>query len=121
MNSRGRGVVEAGMSARWETNEASECRVILASMSQADQTATEALPLDFAAAGAVDPTTVVIDYTNYRGQRARRRILPNRLWYGAVDWHPQAQWILDAWDLEKGAIRSFAMSEIHSWEPERRE
>jgi predicted DNA-binding transcriptional regulator YafY len=67
-----------------------------------------------------DPTTIVIDYTNYRGERARRRILPNRLWFGAADWHPEPQWILDAWDIQKGAIRSFAMRDIHSWEPDSR-
>jgi len=67
---------------------------------------------------AYDPTTIVIDYTNYRGERARRRILPNRLWFGAAEWHPEPQWILDAWDIEKGAIRSFAMRDVHSWEPE---
>jgi hypothetical protein len=32
--------------------------------------------------------------------------------------HPEPQWILDAWDVEKGVIRSFAMRDIHSWEPD---
>ncbi len=65
-----------------------------------------------------DPTTIVIDYTNYRGERAHRRVLPHRLWFGTADWHPEPQWILDAWDVEKGVIRSFAMRDIHSWEPD---
>ena len=82
--------------------------------------ATHMQQADVPSPAIVDPTTVVIDYTNYRGERSRRRILPNRLWFGAADWHPEAQWILDAWDVEKGVIRSFAMRDIHSWEPDSR-
>jgi predicted DNA-binding transcriptional regulator YafY len=81
--------------------------------------AAQSAPEDPLALAAIsDPTTIVIDYTNYRGERARRRVLPNRLWFGAADWHPEPQWILDAWDIEKGVIRSFAMRDIHSWEPD---
>ncbi len=80
-----------------------------AARSPAEPVAPEAVP---------DPTTIVIDYTNYRGERAHRRVLPNRLWFGTADWHREPQWILDAWDVEKGVIRSFAMRDIHSWEPD---
>jgi len=62
-----------------------------------------------------DPSVVVIDYTNYRGERAERRILPDRLWFGAAEWHPDPQWILDAWDVEKQTLRSFALAGVHSW------
>ena len=69
------------------------------------------------AVAADDPSAVVIDYTNFRGERSERRILPDRVWFGIAEWHPRAQWILDAWDLEKGALRSFTMADIHSWRP----
>ncbi len=60
---------------------------------------------------------VVIDYTNWRGERSERRIIPNMesLWFGFNDWHREAQWLLDAYDVEKGELRTFAMRDIHSW------
>lgn len=47
-------------------------------------------------------------YTNYRGETARREIIPERVWYGATKWHPEEQWLLDAFDVEKESLRSFA-------------
>lgn len=58
---------------------------------------------------------VRIDYTNYRGERAVRRVVPHRLYFGEVEWHSGTQWILDAWDVDKDAIRSFAMVDICRW------
>ena len=58
---------------------------------------------------------VVIDYTNHRGERAPRRILPLRIVWESSQWHPAEQWILVAVDIEKGVERSFAMKDIHSW------
>jgi predicted DNA-binding transcriptional regulator YafY len=61
---------------------------------------------------------VQILYTNYRGETAVRTILPIKIWFGATDWHPEAQWLLDAIDFEKGAKRSFALKDIKSWSVE---
>lgn len=60
---------------------------------------------------------VLISYTNHRGETADRRIMPIRLTFGLVSWHPGRQWLLDAKDLDKGEIRTFAMKDIHSWTP----
>lgn len=61
---------------------------------------------------------VVIDYTNWRGERALRTIEPRQLvWSEGNEFHPRPQWLLEAWDVEKGALRSFAMVDIHSWTP----
>jgi predicted DNA-binding transcriptional regulator YafY len=60
---------------------------------------------------------VEIDYVNWKGERACRRILPQSLYLGDVEWHPGRQWILDAWDLDKDAIRSFSMAGIRGWHP----
>jgi predicted DNA-binding transcriptional regulator YafY len=62
-----------------------------------------------------DQAVVEIVYTNYRGATDRRRILPSRLWFGCTEWHPQPQWLLDAWDLDKRALRSFALCDIAGW------
>lgn len=69
------------------------------------------------------PTTeVIVDYTNHAGNRRERRIAPPfKLSFGSNEWHPEQQWLLRAWDVEKKAFRSFAMKNIHSWRPAWRE
>jgi predicted DNA-binding transcriptional regulator YafY len=58
---------------------------------------------------------VRIVYTNYRGETARREIIPQRLWFGATKWHPDEQWLLDAIDVDKKSPRSFALRDIKSY------
>ena len=58
---------------------------------------------------------VSVLYQNYRGVTALRRIVPRKIWFGHTDWHPGEQWILDAFDVEKRAERSFAMADIKEW------
>jgi predicted DNA-binding transcriptional regulator YafY len=60
---------------------------------------------------------VRIDYVNYRGERAMRTIVPLRITFDHTEWHPELQWLLDAFDLEKQAERTFAMQHILSWQP----
>jgi len=63
-----------------------------------------------------DPKHAVsIVYTNYKGQTALRQVVPKRIWFGKTDWHPEEQWLLDAFDIEKGADRSFAVKDIRCW------
>lgn len=57
----------------------------------------------------------VIDYTNWRGERSERRVIPISIKFGANEWHKDQQWMMLAHDVEKGADRWFAMSGIHSW------
>jgi hypothetical protein len=61
--------------------------------------------------------TVWIDYTNYRGVRAWRHILPMResLRFKRSPWHPQSQWIIEAVDLDGQVTRGFALASIHEW------
>jgi predicted DNA-binding transcriptional regulator YafY len=60
---------------------------------------------------------VVIDYTNYRGERSLRTILPLSLFFGDNEWHPDPQWLLSAFDVEKQQGRVFALKDIHTWTP----
>ncbi len=64
---------------------------------------------------AEDAKAVRILYTNYRGETSLRNIVPEKIWFGATEWHPENQWILDGLDLEKGQNRSFAMRDIRAW------
>lgn len=58
---------------------------------------------------------IEIIYTNYRGETSNRKIIPQNIWFGETEWHPQKQWLLDAFDINKNANRSFAMKDIKSW------
>lgn len=58
---------------------------------------------------------VVIRYTNHRGETSQRRVVPLDFRFALTEWHPGAQWILDALDLDKDAVRSFAMKDIYQW------
>lgn len=61
--------------------------------------------------------TVAILYTNYKGETGLRRIVPCDLRFAATEWHPEEQWLLDAFDLDKNAVRSFAIRDILEWNP----
>lgn len=72
---------------------------------------------------------VLIDYTNWRGVRRVRRVMPVSIRFGATDWHPTEQWLMTAYDATEGAVRDevfkrtpelreFAMKDIHSWKVE---
>jgi predicted DNA-binding transcriptional regulator YafY len=60
---------------------------------------------------------VIIDYTNWRGQRSQRRILPLSIVFKATEWHKEPQWLLYAWDKTKREYRYFALKDIHMWKP----
>lgn len=61
--------------------------------------------------------SVTIFYTNYRGETGYRNIVPQKIWFGSTEWHKEEQWLLDAYDVEKAAIRNFAMKDIGEWKP----
>lgn len=63
----------------------------------------------------IAPRIVRILYTNYRDETGVRTILPQRIWFGATPWHPEPQWLLDALDMDKGVMRSFALADVKSW------
>lgn len=74
----------------------------------------------FLAERIVPEHEVVIDYTNYRGERRKRRIqpVPNTLRFTETPHHKPAQWVLNAYDCEREdrPQRTFALKDIHSWE-----
>jgi hypothetical protein len=69
------------------------------------------------AAAVVSASTVIIDYTNWKGTRAEREINPIRIAFESTEWHGDDKWILHAIDVAKGEERSFLMDDIHVWRP----
>lgn len=60
-------------------------------------------------------TVLVLEYTNHRGETATRRVRPIRLWRGSTPWHLEEQMLLDAHDLGKNEVRTFAIAGVLSW------
>lgn len=51
-------------------------------------------------------------YTNWRGETARRTVIPLEIWFGRTEWHPEEQWFLKGRDVNKGEIRDFALLDM---------
>jgi len=60
---------------------------------------------------------ITIRYTNHRGETADRRIIPICLRFAATEWHPDEQWLIDAYDVDRQVVRSFALAGIQSRTP----
>ncbi len=66
--------------------------------------------------GSMDEEVLIV-YTNWRGLTAERHILPRpgTLRFAATEHHPEPQWVFDAWDMERGVERTFALKDVSSW------
>ncbi len=63
-----------------------------------------------------DRRAVSIDYTNHRGERSIRTVIPTgRLIIGGSKWHLNAPYLFEMWDAGKDAFRLFDPSNIHRW------
>ena len=51
-------------------------------------------------------------YLNWEKKTAIRTVKPIKIWYGETQFHPQKQWFLKAFDLDKKEERDFAMKDI---------
>lgn len=54
-------------------------------------------------------------YRNHNHQVADRRVYPLKITYGTTEWYKEPQWLLEAWDLYKEAMRTFALRNILEW------
>ena len=77
-------------------------------------TTAEALRSALSAPQPAQTEPVTLTYTNYRGETAQRAIIPKGVWFGWTDWHPEPQWLLTAFDVEKQADRDFALKDFGS-------
>jgi hypothetical protein len=66
-----------------------------------------------------DPRIVTIEYTNWRGERRRRQIIPMSIDFRLSAYHPGTQWILTALDPEDDLVKDFAMNGLHGWDGEK--
>lgn len=59
-----------------------------------------------------DPKDLQVVYRNWRGETSLRNIRPLRIEFRDTEWHPEPQWIMRAFDLDKGAWRDFALRDM---------
>ena len=62
-----------------------------------------------------DNQKVKILYTNWKGVTSYRNIVPKSFEFKSTEWHPEEQWILNAFDVDKQADRAFALKDIKEW------
>ena len=61
-----------------------------------------------------------VDYTNHKGERRIRQIMPLQLVFGATPYHSPQQWLLECVDVEDGhKIKMFAFTGIHGMDPDK--
>lgn len=66
-----------------------------------------------APSGVADTSQLLtITYTNYKGETSVRRIAPKSIRFGSTERHPEPQWLLLAWDIDKQADREFALKDF---------
>lgn len=51
-------------------------------------------------------------YHNFRDEVRYRYIKPLATFYGTSRWHPEPQWLMQVWDVEKQGSRTFSMVSI---------
>ena len=55
---------------------------------------------------------IEFDYVNWKGNRSKRRAEVNEYYFGSNEYHPEPQWLLEAYDLDKKAMRMFALKDM---------
>jgi predicted DNA-binding transcriptional regulator YafY len=53
-------------------------------------------------------------YQNWKGKVGTRNVIPIRIYWGHTDHHIEDQWLMEAYDLDKLATRTFAMKDMHN-------
>jgi hypothetical protein len=55
---------------------------------------------------------IVFTYTNWKGETGERKAIIKEFFFGANDYHPEVQFMIRAFDVDKLAERTFAAKDI---------
>lgn len=55
---------------------------------------------------------VTFTYTNWKGKTRQRSAILSRMYWGSNEWHPQPQLLVDGYDLEERAPRTYAAKDM---------
>jgi len=56
--------------------------------------------------------SIKVKYKNWKGEVGIRTIIPSILWFGNTAYHTKNQWLMDVWDVDKQAKRTYALMDI---------
>jgi len=56
--------------------------------------------------------TLQFAYKNWKGETNNRIVIPYDIWFGNTEFHPEEQWLLRAYDVDKCAERKFALRDV---------
>lgn len=51
-------------------------------------------------------------YENYRGEVGERRVFPRHMYHGTNEYHTEPGWLIEGWDMDRKALRTFAVDKI---------
>jgi predicted DNA-binding transcriptional regulator YafY len=57
-------------------------------------------------------TKIEFDYVNWKGVQGHRKVIVDGVWYGSTEYHKTEQLLLEAYDLDKGEFRVFAIKDM---------
>ena len=57
-------------------------------------------------------TLIEFDYVNYKGELGHRRAEVQGVFFGSNEYHPEDQFLLAAFDMDKLEHRTFAMADM---------
>lgn len=57
-------------------------------------------------------TVIEFDYVNWRGVSGHRKAEVMSTFYGSTEHHPEEQWLLKGYDMNKDAVRIFGMRDM---------
>lgn len=60
------------------------------------------------------PRKVSFSYMNHKGVFRRRKAIMLGVFWGSDQWHSTPQWLVKGQDLEKDAVRTFALKNIRN-------
>ncbi|MDR6952331.1 hypothetical protein J2X65_001686 [Ancylobacter sp. 3268] len=60
----------------------------------------------------LEKAPLTFTYRNWRGETDTRRALPLGIRFGSTEWHPEPEWLLRAFDIDRQAEREFALAGI---------
>lgn len=63
------------------------------------------------------PQAVSFSYMNHKGLFRRRKVVMLGIYWGTNKWYSTPQWLVKGKDLEKDAIRTFALRNIADVQP----
>lgn len=69
-------------------------------------------PIDLIIIKPSTQDTVIVQYTNHRGETKIRHIRPIRIYFGSTAWHPEPQWIMEVWDMDKQGTREYSLEGV---------